>query len=341
MKIKECYQKAGVAAAVLMLLLSGVFGIRPARTYTITDGEKRVELTSLSREPGQILKEAGIGLSEFDTWIFPERGQIRVCRAQRIEIRHHGKTLSASSTGESVGELLDRLEITLEAEDVLSVGKEEPTFDGMKITIDRQVQRRETYTVTLPHETLTCTDDTLPEGSRRILTPGQDGELLCRADVTYRNGEAVCRNVLEESVIRQPVTEVIALGTGAQPGALDPGAMPEIGEGYIRLPTGEVLTYWKTDTVRATAYTHTDPGCDRITATGTTVHRGTVAVDPRFIPYGTRMFIVSNDGEYVYGLATAEDCGGAIKRDRMDLYFPTHAECIRFGFRSCTIYFLG
>ena len=78
-----------------------------------------------------------------------------------------------------------------------------------------------------------------------------------------------------------------------------------------------------------------------ITATGTTVHVGTVAVDPRYIPYGTRMFIVSNDGVYIYGISVAEDCGGAIKGDRVDLYFPTLSECFAFGRRNCTIYFLG
>ena len=122
---------------------------------------------------------------------------------------------------------------------------------------------------------------------------------------------------------------------------VDPDAMPIISDGYITLPTGEVLTYTDTATVRATAYTHTDAGCDLITATGSTVHVGTVAVDPRYIPYGTRMFIVANDGSYIYGISEAEDCGGAIKGDRVDLYFPTYAECMEFGWRTCTIYFLG
>ena len=117
--------------------------------------------------------------------------------------------------------------------------------------------------------------------------------------------------------------------------------MPVIRDGYIIMPSGEVVTYYKTDNVTATGYTHTDAGCDMITSTGTTVHYGTAAVDPRFIPYGTRMLIVSHDGERYYGIATAEDCGGAIKRDRMDLYFPTYQECIEFGRRRCTIYFLG
>ena len=75
--------------------------------------------------------------------------------------------------------------------------------------------------------------------------------------------------------------------------------------------------------------------------TGTTVRIGTVAVDPRVIPYGTRMFIVSNDGCYVYGLSVAEDCGGAIKGKRLDLYMPTLSEAFDYGRRPVTVYFLG
>ena len=198
----------------------------------------------------------------------------------------------------------------------------------------------ETYTAAIPHTITYCNDATIPAGIQEVLTLGADGELLCTADVLYVNGEEVERAVLSETVTRAPVAEVIAVGTGAEAEASDPDEMPVIADGYITLPTGEVLTYSDTATIRATAYTHTDAGCDMTTYTGTTVHKGTVAVDPRYIPYGTRMFIVSNDGAYVYGIAVAEDCGGDIKGDRMDLYFPTFNECIQFGRRVCTIYFL-
>lgn len=333
--------RALIAVLVLAYITANLIKAMAAQTYTITDGDVQVELTTFATDPGQVLGEAGLSLSEFDTFILPEMGQIHIYRANNIRILHHGRMLHASSTGESVEELLKRLRIPIEEEDILSHSLDSATFDGMLLQIDRQVQQQETYAVTVPHETVTCTDASLQSGSRKILTAGQDGELIRSAMVTYRNGKAINRQILQETMTVQPVTEVVALGTGPQPAAVNPRAMPVIGDGYIELPTGEVLTYTKTDTVRATAYTHTDAGCDTITATGTTVHRGTVAVDPRFIPYGTRMFIVSNDGAYVYGLATAEDCGGAIKRDRMDLYFPTYEECIQFGFRSCTIYFLG
>ena len=52
------------------------------------------------------------------------------------------------------------------------------------------------------------------------------------------------------------------------------------------------------------------------------------------------MFIVTEDGEYVYGEATAEDCGGLIKGNRIDLFFDTVEECYAFGARMCQVYFL-
>ena len=116
---------------------------------------------------------------------------------------------------------------------------------------------------------------------------------------------------------------------------------PIIGENTITTASGEVLTYTHTMTVEATAYTKTDEGCDNWTATGTLARYGAIAVDPSVIPYGTRMYIVSWDGSVVYGYATAEDCGGAINGNRVDLYYDTYEECIQFGRRDCTIYFLS
>ena len=68
---------------------------------------------------------------------------------------------------------------------------------------------------------------------------------------------------------------------------------------------------------------------------------GSVAVDPSVIPLGTRMYIVSTDGEYIYGIATAEDIGAGVDGARVDLYMDTTAECWVFGYRACDVYILG
>ena len=136
------------------------------------------------------------------------------------------------------------------------------------------------------------------------------------------------------------MSEIDAIGHRAVHGGVYFSQNTLIGENTITTASGEVLTYTHTMVVEATAYTKTDAGCDDWTATGTLARYGAIAVDPSVIPYGTRMYIVSNDGQVIYGYATAEDCGGAINGTRVDLYYDTYDECIQFGRRDCTIYFL-
>lgn len=110
---------------------------------------------------------------------------------------------------------------------------------------------------------------------------------------------------------------------------------PSYSDNYITTSSGEVLYYSDCFTVEATAY------CGGgTTATGTPARYGAIAVDPDVIPYGTRMYIVSCDGNWVYGEATAEDCGGAINGYIIDLYFDSYDTCIQFGRRDCTVYIL-
>lgn len=335
-----------VFAVILTMILASALLRQTAfaTTYVITDGDRVVTYTTFATDPAEVLGQAGLELDEYDTYTtetVEDAQTITIRRSQDITITYRGEAMATTSFGETVGELLSRLNLDVAGDDVVSHAMDSGTYDGMHLRVDRVITVQETYTSTIEHETTYCNNSTVPAGMEEVLVEGVDGELLRSAEVTYINGVEVERVVTGETVTAAPVTEVIGVGTGEAAEAIDPDAMPVIGDGYILLPTGEVLTYTDTATIRATAYTHTDAGCDFITSTGTTVHWGTVAVDPRYIPYGTRMFIVASDGSFVYGIAVAEDCGGDIKGDRMDLYMPTYAECIQFGRRACTIYFLG
>lgn len=326
---------------LVLALLALISQAALAKTYVVTDGDRVVTYTAFTEDPQEVLTQLGLSLNQDDTYTTQAvegAAAITVRRAQKITVHYHGQTTLVTGFGETAGELLSRLGLEVTGEDVVSHGLEEETYDGMELRVDRPEILRQVYTAAIPHPVSRCSDPTLPVGTEAVLTPGSDGEMRCTAEITYLGGEEADRRVLTETVTRQPVAEIIAVGTGSAPAVSE---KPVIADGRITLPTGEVLTYTRKDTVRATAYTHTDRGCDTVTATGTRVHRGTAAVDPRFIPYGTRMFIVSSDGSYVYGIAAAEDCGGDIKGDRMDLYLPTHAQCTAFGRRVCTVYFLG
>jgi 3D (Asp-Asp-Asp) domain-containing protein len=257
-----------------------------------------------------------------------------------ITIQYCGEQMRVSSYGESLEALCNRLGLNATGAYVPSVPLQTKTYDGMEVTIDCVVEMAQTYTVEIPFETVRCDDPNLPKGEERVMVAGVSGQMLRTANVVYTNSQEVSHTVVEETVVKQPVEQLIAVGTGEAVDLTAASRKPVIGDGVIITGDGQRLTYSRSAQFTATAYTHTDAGCNMTTATGTTVRIGTVAVDPKVIPYGTRMFIVSNDGKYVYGVSVAEDCGGAIKEDRMDLYFPTEVDCLKFGVRGCTVYFL-
>ena len=308
-------------------------------TYVITDGDQVKVYTTYATNPKAVLNQAGVELGEEDTYTTePGDGvsQITVQRSQLIKINNCGTTMEVTSYGESLEVLLNRIGVPVQSEYVVSMPLHTETYDGMEVTVDRIVNMEQTYTVDIPFETVYCYDPAMPEGQEEVLVAGTMGQMQKTASVEYTNAEQTQHVVLKETVVKQPVNRIVKVGTGTD---LNSNA-PAIGDGVIVTADGQVLTYSHTDTFRATAYTHTDAGCNMTTATGTTVRVGTVAIDPKVVPYGTRMFIVTNDGKYIYGIATAEDCGGGVKGKEVDLYFETTKECFKFGVRRCTIYFL-
>ncbi|KOS61287.1 LysM peptidoglycan-binding domain-containing protein [Lysinibacillus agricola] len=95
----------------------------------------------------------------------------------------------------------------------------------------------------------------------------------------------------------------------------------------------------KTLTMRATAYTAYCEGCSGITANGTDIRSNpnlkVIAVDPRVIPLGTRVWVEG------YGEAIAADTGGAIKGNKIDVFIPTEGQARQWGVKSVTVKILN
>ena len=328
------------AVFLLPILLQTVFA--KSNTYIITDGNRTTVFVTRETDPAQVLEDAGFDLGAYDMYTTTsgkDASKITVRRGQQVTIQYCGETMHVNSHGETLADLLNRLALPVYSNYVVSLPMSTETFNGMEVTVDDIVQLEQTYTEEIPFSSVSCFDPSLPKGEQKVLIAGKPGQQLVTASVLYANTIEQSRSILSQTVVQQPVAQIVLVGTGES--ANSNHAAPAIGDGVIVTASGEVLTYSHSDQFQTTAYTHTDAGCDKITATGTFVRVGTVAVDPKVIPYGTRMFIVSNDGAYIYGIATAEDCGGGIKDKHIDLYFPTTDECWAYGVRSATVYFLN
>ena len=329
-----------VPLAVTVLLLSQI--VSAETTYVITDGSRVLVHTTSETDPEMVLGEAGLALGtddSFTTQTDDGISQINVRRSQRVLIDYYGEQMAVTSQGETVEELLTRLNLTWSDADSISLPLDARTCEGMELTVAQVIHQNQVYASVLPHAITYSTDGTLPEGTEKVITEGVDGEVLCEAVVTYINGVETARKILSQQVVTQPVEEIVAVGAGHIEQRDE--RLPVIGERTITLATGEVLTYTEKVTCIATAY-HCE-GYVGKTATGTRARVGAIAVDPEVFPYGTRFFILTKDGEYIYGIATAEDCGDKrfIYGTRLDLFFDTKAECIQFGARSCDVYILG
>lgn len=339
-----------VIAVMLPVILLTVLlsqSVLALNTYVISDGNRVAIHTTFATDPAEVISEAGFDLNPediFTTQTGSGMSEITIQRLQTVTINIGQTPVQMQTHGETVESLLGRAGITLTDDHAVSAPLSAKTYDGMRISVSLTEYVVEVYEIEVPYETLYCYAPNLPEGQQVVLTKGVNGIADRTANVLYIDGTEISRTPLNDTVTTEPVTEVIAIGSktgSADMPQVGGEGKPIIGDGVIITPDGEILTYGNSGVFTATAYHNTDPGCTIYTYIGTLCRVGAIAVDPKVIPLGTKMYIVSNDGKYIYGEAVAEDTGSSIKGNRIDLYFDTVPECIIFGIRDCTVYFLN
>jgi 3D (Asp-Asp-Asp) domain-containing protein len=199
----------------------------------------------------------------------------------------------------------------------------------------------EQITEEIPFETVRIPSPDLPYGEERVAQIGSDGKITRCYEVMDQDGIELDRILLTEE-IEPPENEVIEYGTAVK--TVDPDdrmidvQRSEDGSGVLTFASGGTMKFSSIKDVTATAYTAGRGGAGFITASGTPARPGAVAVDRRVIPLGSKLYIVTNDGKYVYGIAVAEDTG--VIGNRVDLYYDDYDACIQFGRRAATIYIL-
>jgi len=193
-----------------------------------------------------------------------------------------------------------------------------PLKSNMTVTVPDVLVRVESEQESVPPTVRRTNDSSLKKGKERVIDRGRPGRLLRVYRVVVSAGVETTPVLTTEQVIRKPEPRIIAVGTGVATSG--PGALPAGRKRSLR--------------VVATGYSAKQPGLDDTTATGARAKHGVVAVDPRVIPLGTRVYVPG------YGTAVAADTGGDIKGGRIDLCFDTVEEAVVWGRRSVTVYVL-
>lgn len=269
--------------------------------------------------------------------------------ASTVQITIHGEdSLTVYSNDSTVGELLDNLGLTLAEDDEINYSASDSVSDGMKIHIDRIKKVTHTEEEIIPAEEKTVENDSLSVGTEQIKQTKRDGKKIVTYCDKYVNGNLETTEITSEEITQKPVDGITEVGTAKpQPkkqtinisSSADSYNTPnQNGKGGTFTDSkGNTYSYSKCIDVEATAYGDADGTA--LTATGETVHYGIVAVDPKVIPYGTKMYVTGSYGDM--GVMVAADCGN-FRGNVIDIYLGTDENLIRqFGRRQMRVYILN
>ena len=305
------------------------------RVYTVMDGTDSKVVLTLSDKPEDVVAAAGVVLKDGDE-LKTEAGEISVNRAFDVQVTVDGSTSVLRMTGGTVGDALELLGVTVDKDDTVNVTDDQEVSDGLNITIERVAYEEYTKTESVPYETTIKYTNTLAKGKTKTHTAGKKGVKTYVYRDRYVDGELVETVLVSEKVTTKPVNAVILKGTVTGTPMSEAPFEIELDD------AGQPVHYKKMYTGKATAYTNEGGILSKWTASGREAQVGVVAVDPKKIPYGTKLYIVSPDGSYVYGYAIAGDTGNGVRKGTLieDLFMDTVAECYQFGRRTMNVYVL-
>lgn len=219
---------------------------------------------------------------------------------------------------------------------------------GYDLYVNRLLIETSTVEEEVPFETIRTEESSMLVGEEVVVTNGQAGLQRNSYEVRTLNG-VTTTTLLNSETLVEKIDEVISYGTSeAEPtGFYNHGSSLDLTNDTIVsidsanhvFTTANGVTYSYSRAVSCTGYAYCEPG--GITASGTATRQGAIAVDPSVIPLGSHLFIIASDGSVVYGEAVAEDTGGNIKGNTVDLFYNSDSLCRSFGRRAVTVYVLN
>lgn len=336
--INSSKKTKGIVVGVLCVMMFCVFtGITLAsRVVYIKDGSNVYVAYTFSRDPENILKSKDIVLSDADKFEYNEidddKSEIIVTRAFDVNVTVDGSTKAVMLADGTVEDAIKTANVTLSEQDRVNVALGEPVHDESNIVIDRVSVKNVNKKSEIKFKSVTRKTSSLLKGERVVKVKGKNGVAVSITENIVVNGKVESCTFIKKKTVKKPVTQVVLVGT--KPAI---GVDKISGAGEIKYK-GKILKYSKKLVGSGTAYS-ARKGAG--TASGRIAKRGNVAVNPKVIPYGTKMFI-KTEGGYIYGVAVAADTGTALRTGKavVDLYFDTYNQCCQFGRRQVEVYIL-
>ncbi len=312
--------------------------VRRAFDITILNGTKKCTVKMTEGTVSDALKSLGIEVGENDIVSLPLSAPLskdmNISVVQRVKVAlcangEEKEILMPKSY--TVQDVLNHMRVNLGEDDSVSEDVSSKIYDGMKIEVGNIKFEEVVRTETIEREVVVNTSSSMNEGETKVLEEGKDGQHELKIKQKIQNGEVVDEEILSDTIISEPVAKVMVKGTKKVASA--PAAEPA--KAAVS-NTSEKKEVSKVIYGSATAYT---ASAGARTSTGARPVEGvTVAVNPKLIPYGSRILVESTDGSFRREL-TAQDTGGALRKGSavVDIFMNSNSSCKQFGRKNVKV----
>jgi len=231
--------------------------------------------------------------------------RVLIQRAIPLTIHMDGSTIHTRTRGDTVADVLAQEEVSLWDQDYVVPAESTALSANMAIRVVRVREETIVEQEAIPFETAWTPDAELELDQRRVERAGQPGIIARRFRIHYEDGQVITRTLEEEWRAQEPQSRLLAYGS-------------RIVSRQVDTPDGP-RCYWRKVRVLVTSYSAATAGKSPdhphygVTRLGWRMRRGIVAVDPRVINFGTRVYVPG------YGEGVAGDTGGKIRGRHIDL----------------------
>lgn len=329
---KSIYPKIIVAVLFLVILATTITYHALKKNIIICDADEERAISTFKNTVEGVLNENNIIIGTFDKLENPPEEKLR--KGTKIEIKRARSVIL--TIGEEEHQIYTLAETVAEAMEEANIylgvcDRVEPSLDAELKNIDKiditRVEHRICNDIEeIPFEKQVNKNEKLEKGIIRVIKKGQEGKKEIAQSIIFENGKEAHKEILWEKTIQKPEVAIIEEGT----------------KDTFITSRGSTERFTKALEMSATAYDatfastgkHPDHPQYGITRSGLRVRPGIVAVDPRVIPLGTYLYVEG------YGEALAADTGGAIKGNKIDLYFESPKDVARYGRKKVKVYIL-
>jgi len=327
----------GILAALFITVFSviWIYQVNQPKEVVFVHNGKSEKIITKAKTIDQFLQEQHVQIDSFDV-VYPDKNQrvkngleVKYTDKWQIMIQEGDRQQSVITDKKSVQAILEDHQISLGELDRVEPELTEELQPNQTVSITRVEKKVVETEEDIPYKEISRKDYALTQGQKKVIQEGQHGKALQSYEVVLENGKEISRKLVGTKVIQPKQDRVIAVGS-----------LVTVSRGGTTFTPRKVINN-VTLTAYAAGVSHTGKDVGHpayaITASGKRAQEGrTIAVDPKVIPLGTWVYIEG------IGFRRAEDTGGAVKGNKIDVFYEDDRTATNFGLRkSKAVYVLG